>query len=72
MAFMIANLIFTDSFQFMNQSLSNLVNNLPKDGFYHTENELGSNNLELMSKKVYIPMILWMILINSKKKGYYQ
>ena len=33
MAFMIANLIFIDSFQFMNQSLSNLANNLPKDGF---------------------------------------
>ena len=55
MAFMIANLIFTDSFQFMNQSLSNLVNNLPKDGFYHTENEFGSNNLELMTKKGVYP-----------------
>ena len=48
MAFMIGNLIFTDSFQFINQSLSNLANNLPKDGFYHTENEFGSNNLELI------------------------
>ena len=38
MAFMIGrNLIFIDSFQFMNQSLSNLANNLPKDGFYHTK-----------------------------------
>ena len=37
MAFMIdRNLIFIDSFQFMNQSLSYLTNNLPKDGFYHT------------------------------------
>ena len=36
MAFMIdKNLIFIDSFQFMNQSLSNLANNLPKDVFYH-------------------------------------
>ena len=51
----------------MNQSLSNLANNLPKDRFYLTRNELGSNNLELMTKKVYIPMIIWMILINSKK-----
>ena len=42
MAFMIdRNLIFMDSFQFMNQSLSNLANNLPKDGFYHTKNEFG-------------------------------
>ena len=47
MAFQIGNLIFIDSFQFMNQSLSNLSNNLPKDGFYHTKNEFGSNNLEL-------------------------
>ena len=71
-AFMIGYLIFTDSFQFMNQSLSDLANNLPEDGFYHIENEFGSNNLELMTKKVYIPMIIWMILINSKKKGYHQ
>ena len=33
MAFMIGNLIFTDSFQFMKQSLSNLANSLPKDVF---------------------------------------
>ena len=44
MAFMIGNLIFTDSFQFMNKSLSDLANNLPKDGFYHTENEFGTNS----------------------------
>ena len=73
MAFIIdRNLIFIDSFQFMNQSLSNLADNLPKDGFYHTKNEFGSNNLELTTKRVYIPMIIWMILINSKKKGYHQ
>ena len=39
MAFIVDDLTFTDSFQFMNQSLSNLANNLPKDGFYHTKNE---------------------------------
>ena len=74
MAFMIdRNLIFIDYFQFMNQCLSDLAYNLPKDGFYHTKNEFGSNNLELITKKrVYIPMIIWMILINSKKKGYHQ
>ena len=73
MAFIIGrNLIFIDSFQFMNQSLSDLANNLPKDGFYHTKNEFGPNNLELITKRVYIPMIIWMILINSKKKGYHQ
>ena len=56
MAFMIdKNLIFTDSFQFMNRSFSNLANNLPKDGFYHTKNEFGSNNLELITKKGVYP-----------------
>ena len=56
MAFMInRNLIFIDSFQFMNQSLSNLADNLPKDGFYHTKNDFGSNNLELITKKGVYP-----------------
>ena len=66
------HIIFIDFFQFRNQSLSNLANNLPKDGFYRTKNEFGSNNLELKTKKVYVPTIIWMILINSKKKGYHQ
>ena len=71
MAFMIdRNLIFIDSFQFMNQSLYDLTNNLPKDGFYHTKNEFGSNNLELITKKGVYPYDYMMILINSKKKGY--
>ena len=56
MAFMIdRNLMFINSFQFMNQSLSNLANNLPKDGFYYTKNEFGSNNLELIAKKGVYP-----------------
>ena len=56
MAFMIGrNLIFIDSFQFMNQSLSDLANNLPKDGFYHTKNEFDSNNLELITRKGVYP-----------------
>ena len=45
---------FIDSFQFMNQSLYNLANNLPKDGFYRTKNEFGSNKLEVIIKKWYI------------------
>ena len=41
MAFMIdRNLKLIDSFQFMNQSLSNLANDLPKDGFYHIKMSL--------------------------------
>ena len=73
MAFMIdRNLIYIDSFQFMNQRLSNLANNLPIDGFYHTENEFGSNNLELITKKGVYPYDYMDDLINSKKKGYHQ
>ena len=72
MAFMVDDLTFIDSFQFMNQSLSNLANNLPKDGFHHIKNEFGSNNLKLIKKRVYIPMIIWTDFINSKKKGYHQ
>ena len=45
MVFMIDNLIFIDSFQFMNQSLSNLANNLPKDDFYHTKMSLATTTL---------------------------
>ena len=56
MAFMIGrNLIFIDSFQFMNQSLSDLANNLPTDVFYHTKNEFGPNNLKLITKQGVYP-----------------
>ena len=37
MTFMIDDLTFIDCFQFMDQSVSNLANNLPQDGFYHTK-----------------------------------
>ena len=41
MVFMIdRNLIFIDSFQFMNRSLSDLADDLPKDSFYHTKRNL--------------------------------
>ena len=42
----------------MNQSLSNLANNLPKDVFYHTKKkrkDFCSNNLELITKKGVYP-----------------
>ena len=45
MAFMVDDLTFIDAFQFMNQSLSNLANNLPKDGFYHTKMSLAPTTL---------------------------
>ena len=42
MAFMINDLVFIDFFQFMSSSLSNLANNLLKDGFHFINNEFGS------------------------------
>ena len=54
MAFMIdRNLIFIDSFQFMNKSLSYLANNLPKDGFHHTKNKFGTEIKLITRKGVY-------------------
>ena len=51
MAFMInKNLVFTDSMQFMNSSLENLVKNLDDDFKYLTE-EFGSKNLDLLKQK---------------------
>ena len=35
--------------------MSDLANNLPKDGFYHIKNEFGSNNLELITRKGVYP-----------------
>ena len=55
MAFMIGNLIITEFFQFMNKRLSDLATYLPKDDFYHAENEFGPNNLELITKKSVHP-----------------
>ena len=51
MAFMIGNLIVTDSFQFMDKSLSDLADDLPKDSFYHTKKEIGTENAELIIRK---------------------
>ena len=46
MVFMIdKNLIFIDSFRFMNQNLFDLANNLPKDGFYHKKMSLAPTTL---------------------------
>ena len=55
MAFIIGNLIFTDSFQLMIKSLSDLADDLPKDSFYHTKKEFGIENLELITRKGVYP-----------------
>ena len=55
MAFMISDLVFIDSFKFMSSSLSNLANNLPKDGFHCIKNEFGSATHDLIKKKGIYP-----------------
>ena len=59
MAFMISDLVFKDSFQFISSSLSDLADNSSKESFHHAKNELNSDSLELIIKKESIPMIIW-------------
>ena len=70
MAFMINDLVFIDSFQFMSSSLSNLANNLSIESFHHAKNSFNSDALELIIKKESIPMITWMVLAHAKRKSY--
>ena len=39
----------------MNKSLSDLADDLPKDSFYHTKKEFGTENLELITRKGVYP-----------------
>ena len=56
MTFMVGNhLTFIDSFQFMNQSLSNLVNNLPTEAFKYTKQVFQNEKFSLMIKKGVYP-----------------
>lgn len=56
MAFMLGNnVIFIDRFQFMSQSLSNLVENLPTGAFKYTSREFQGAKLELMKQKGVYP-----------------
>ena len=66
-AFMISDLVFIDSFQFINSSLSDLGNNLSKESFHHAKNVFNSGALELIIKKESIPMITWMVLDDSTR-----
>ena len=59
-----------DSFQFMSSSLSDFANNLPKESFHNVENGFNSDALELIIKKESIPMIAWMVLVDSKRRSY--
>ena len=65
------NLIFIDSFQFMNRSLSDLADDLPKDSFYHTKKkrEFGTENLELITRKGIYPYDYMDDFNKFKEKG---
>ena len=71
MAFVTGDLFFIDAFQFVSSSLSNLATYLPKEKFTHTKNEFSADALN-KKKKDSIPMITWMVFINSKRKSYHQ
>ena len=49
------NLTFIDSFQFMSQSLSSLVKNLPSEAFKFTSQNFKDEKLELMKQKGIYP-----------------
>ena len=56
MAFMLGkNLTFIDSFQFMSQSLSSLVNNLPTEAFKYTSQQFKDKKFKLMKQKGFYP-----------------
>ena len=49
------NLVFIDSLQFMNQSLANLVKNLPEDSFKYTNEVFKDEKFRLMKQKGVYP-----------------
>ena len=50
------DLVFIDSMQFMNSSLDKLVKNLVDKGFKYLVEEFGTENLEILKRKVLILM----------------
>ena len=48
MAFILNNLVFIDSMEFMNSSLEKLVQNLSDNDFKYLTQEFGSKDLELL------------------------
>ena len=68
MSFSINNkLSFIDSFQFLSSSLDSLVKNLTKNDFKYLSQEFDNNLLDLVNKKDFILMNIWVILESLKK-----
>ena len=71
MAFMLGNhLTFIDSFQFVSSSLDKLDNNLPKDDLIYRSKVFKGKKQDLMSKKVCIHTIIWIVSKSSIKLNY--
>ena len=68
--FLNKNLVFIDSMQFMNSSLNKLVKSLSDKDFKYLIEEFGSENLELLSKKVLIIANILTVLKDLMKKNY--
>ena len=49
--FLVRNLVFIDSMQFMNSSLDKLAKNLSDEDFKYLVEEFGSENLEILKQK---------------------
>ena len=53
--FLVRNLVFIDSMQFMNSSLDKLAKNLSDEDFKYLVEEFGSENLEILKQKGAYP-----------------
>ena len=49
-------LVFTDSFHFLNGSLDNLLRKLGKNYFHFVSQEFNANILDLVKQQVFIPI----------------
>ena len=72
MDFMISDLVFIDSFQFMSRSFSNLSNDLSEESFHHAKNDFNSDALELIIKKETYLIITLKVLTDSKRSHHHK
>ena len=62
-------LSFIDSFQFLSSSWDSLVKTLNKDDFKYLSQEFDNNELDLVKRKYFFLMSIWLIL-KSLKNNY--